>query len=285
MKVKRSLLLVAVGCGALAFAVLQQVAQKYVLLDDKKGGFKVYDVESALTSFVPNGDVEFDASGRPMKGFSKEQGLSFSALKMEGLASRTDAGSFRIKRGSASGSVVVDLASSADSGATATKSHVESELATLVEGADSTTITLPSTFLFSNHVSSAKVDRLLELRAPSGTFVLPLLDQANGTNNPFQSADVKGPIDITVDSKMTEAKGTNRQYVKLRADKMTYDGKTRILRLDGHITGDVEGTPATGKGYSMTVNAEWVTIELDENSAVKQVRSGIGTATGKGGGQ
>ena len=119
MKVKRSLLLVAVGCGALAFAVLQQVAQKYVLLDDKKGGFKVYDVESALTSFVPNGDVEFDASGRPMKGFSKEQGLSFSALKMEGLASRTDAGSFRIKRGSASGSVVVDLASSADSGATA----------------------------------------------------------------------------------------------------------------------------------------------------------------------
>ncbi len=284
MKAKRSLLVLAAGCCAIAFA-WQQTAQKYVLLDDKKGGFKVYDVESALTSFEPDGDVAFEATGRPVRGYSKEQGLVFSANRVEGTAARTGAGSFRIKTGSLVGNALFDVTSTSSGGATSIKSHLESQSVSLNEVGDESRVVFSVPFLFSNHVVSETVDRLLELRAPSGVFTLPLLDQTSGSNNPFKSADVKGPLAIKVDSKQKVSSGVNRQVVTLNADRMTYDGTTRILRLDGNVVGDVETTPATGNPYALMMNASWVTIEMNEDSTIKKVLSGIGSVKAKGGGE
>lgn len=283
MKAKRNLLVASVLCGAAALA-WQQSAQKYVLLDDKKGGFKVYDVESALTSFEPNGDVSFEATGRPVRGYSKDQGLVFSANKLDGKAVRSGSGSFRIQSGTMSGNALMDM-SSVDQGGGSTKSHIESQIVTLNETNDESRVTFPGPFVFTNRVVSESVDRLLELKAPGGTFVLPLLEQAGGSNNPFKSADVKGPLEIKIDSSQKGASGVSSQVVSLKADRMTYDGAKRTIRLEGNVVGDVETKPATGTAYAFVMNATWVTIELDEGSAIKKVNSGIGSVKAKGGGE
>jgi hypothetical protein len=285
MNVKRTLLLVAAGCGAIAFG-LQQQPQKYVLINDNSGGFKVYDVESALTTFTPGGDVAFEASGRPMKGFSKEQGLNFAANRMEGVAVRTGEGSFRLKNGRAAGAVVVDVVSTTSEGGATSRTHLESESFAIVETENESTFTLPSKFVFTNRVTSGTVDRLLEVRAPSGTFVLPLLNQAGGGSNPFRSADVKGPVEVTIDSKTKVTAGTSGQVVRLRADRMTYNGDTRILRLEGNITGNSITTIPNQKPLDLDMVATWITIELTSDSAVKEIKSGVGTASiRQGGGQ
>jgi hypothetical protein len=282
MKVKRSLLLVAVGCGAVALA-FQAGQKKYVILDDKKGGFKIYDVESVLGTFEPNGDYGFEATGTPMRGFSKQQGLVFSANAVDGTASRTAEGSFRIKSAKASGSVVADVNSDNTDGSN-TKSHIESGSMTLSETESAATITFPGAFTFTNHLVSSTVDRNIEVRAPSGTFVLPPLNQSSGTNNPFRSADVRGPVNVTIDSKRKGADGVTRQVVKVKGDKMTYNGETRIMRLEGNITADLETTLPDGTNTGLVTTVEWVTIELDENSALKLVRTGAGRTVGKDGG-
>lgn len=282
MKAKRSLLVLVAGCGCLALA-LQQQPRKYVILDDKKGGFKIYDVESALGSFEPGGDYTFDASGSPMRGHSKEQGLTFSMRSMSGVAARTEGGSFRVKSAKANGSVVAEIASSGAEGSTS-RSHIETEALTLTEDASESTITFPGDFTFANRVVTSGTDRFFEFKAPGGTFVTPLLSQTSGSNNPFKSATVRGPVTATIDSKRTVAEGTSRQLIKLKSATMTYDGATRILRFEGGVEADVEYTPAKGDSLAFTSNYEWLTVELDERSAVVSVKSGAGKSTSKGGG-
>lgn len=282
MKVKRSLLLLAVGCGAMAFA-FQAGQKKYVILDDKKGGFKIYDVESVSGTFDPSGDVGFEATGSPIRGFSKQQGLVFSTNALDGTAVRTADGSFRIKSAKASGSVVADVNSDNTDGSK-TKSHIETGSMTLSETESTATIVFPGAFTFTNHLVSSTVDRNLEVKAPSGTFVLPPLNQSSGSTNPFKSADVRGPVQVTVDSKRTGADGVTRQVIKVKGDRMTYNGEARTMRLEGNVTADLEITPPQGESTGLVSTVEWVTIELDENSALKLVRTGAGKTVGKGGG-
>jgi hypothetical protein len=262
---------------------LQQQPRKYVILDDKKGGFKIYDVESVLGTFAADGSYTFDAKGSPMRGFSKEQGLAFSMRAMDGVAARTDAGSFRIQKAQANGAVVLDTTSEGPE-STTTKGHLATEALSLAEGADSTTVTIPGAFTYTNHATSPTVDRLIELRAPSGTFVLPLLDQSSGTNNPFRSANVRGPVNVTVDSKRTGANGTDRQLLKVRGDAMTYDGARRVLRITGDVVADVELTPAKGEPLAFVSNLAFIEIEFDEDSGFKTFSSGAGGVSSKDGG-
>lgn len=261
----------------------QQQPKKYVILDDKQGGFKVYDVESYQLDFVPDGDISFDAKGQPVRGFSKEQGLVFSANRIIATAERTTGGSLRIKNGQLTGKVVVDVGSTI--GDETTKSHLESESVTMAEEANQTRITLPSAFMFSNHVVSSTADRLMTLRAPSGTFVLPPLDQPSGSGNPFKSADVKGPITITLDSKRKSESGTSRHQVEMRGDRMRYDGAQRVLVLEGNVQYDVVMTPTKGEPVSFGGEGSQVRVEFNEDSTVKQVTGGGGgTVTLRSGG-
>jgi hypothetical protein len=282
MRVKRTLLIAAVGCGCLGFA-LQGAQKKYVILDDKKGGFKIYDVESVLGSFEPDGDYGFEAKGSPMRGFSKKQGLVFSARAMDGVASRTEDGSFRIKNAKATGEVLIDVTSTGTDDAT-TKSHVETGTLTLAESESDATITFPAAFTFTNHAVSSTVDRLLEVKSPSGVFVLPPLNQDSKSSNPFKSADVRGPVSVTVDTRTKVADGTKREVIKVGADRMTYDGTARVMRLEGHVLVDVDVTPPRGEPYGYVSNFEWIEIMFDEDSVVTGTRTGAGGSSGKGGG-
>lgn len=281
MNLRKSFLFLALACGCLAVG-FQQQPRKYVILDDKKGGFKIYDVESVVGTFSPDGGYAFEAEGSPLRGFSKQQGLTFSARTMEGVASRSGEGSFRIESAVAGGGVVLDTTASNSDGSTA-KSHLETQSLTLKE-TDATTITIPGAFTYTNHLVSESVDRLIDLRAPGGTFVLPLLDQTSATNNPFRSANVRGPVNVTIDSKSKGAQGTSRQLVKVKADSMVYNGATRVLRLSGNVVADIDTTPAQGEGLSMTSELEWIELVLDENSALAQVRTGVGKASVREGG-
>ncbi len=282
MKVKRTLLIAAVGCGCLAFA-LQQQPRKYVILDDKKGGFKIYDVESVLGSFEPDGDYGFEAKGSPMRGFSKQQGLVFSTRAMDGVAARTEDGSFRIKNAKATGAVVIEVTST-NADQSTTTSHIESETLTVIESESDSTITFPAAFSFTNRVTATSVDRLLELKAPGGVFVLPRLNQRSESKNPFKSANVRGPLNVTVDTTTKLASGTKREVFKIKADRMTYDGGSRIMRLEGNVVADMQVTPATGEPYGYVSTFDWIALEFDENSVVKKVNTGAGGSTGKGGG-
>jgi hypothetical protein len=282
MRVKRTLLIAAVGCGCLGFA-LQTAQKKYVILDDKKGGFKIYDVESVMGTFESDGDYGFDATGSPMRGFSKQQGLVFSTKAMNGVATRTEDGSFRIKNAKATGEVVIEVSSTGTDDAT-TKSHVETETLTLAESETDSTVTFPVDFTFTNHVVSSTVDRLLDVRAPSGVFVLPRLNQNSGSSNPFKSANVRGPLNVTIDTKTKLPDGTKREVFKVKADRMTYDGTARLMRLEGNVVVDVDVTPTKGDPYGYVSNLDWIEIAFDEDSVVKGFKTGAGGSSGKGGG-
>ncbi len=283
MKVKRTLLIAAVGCGCLAFG-LQTAQKKYVILDDKKGGFKIYDVESMLGGFDPvNGDYSFEATGAPMRGFSEQQGLVFSTRAMDGVAARTDDGSFRIKNAKATGAVVIEVTSTNTDEST-TKSHVETETLTIAETADDATITFPAAFTFTNHVVSSLVDRLMEVKAPGGVFVLPRLSQTSGSSNPFKSANVRGPLNVTVVTKSKLTDGIKLEVIKIKADRMTYDGTKRVMKLDGNVTVDLQVTPPKGEPYGSVSAFESVSLEFDENSRVMMVRTAIGKSVLSGGG-
>lgn len=283
MNVKRILLLVAAGCGAIALG-LQQQPQKYVLINDNTGGFKVFDVESALTSFAPGGDVEFEASGRPVRGFSKEQGLTFSANKLEGIAARTGQGSFRLKEAKASGGVVIDVHSEDSEGTS--DSHLESASVTMKEDADSTNFTFPSAFVFANRAVTPEVNRFFELRAPSGTFEMPLLDRASGQKIPFKNANVPGPVNIVINRVKKQADGEYREDLILRADRLTFDGATRTLKLEGNIVYTIVTKPITGRGLNTTFTSTMISIPFLENGDIGIIEFGIGSATvTQGGGQ
>jgi hypothetical protein len=282
MKVKRTLLLIAAGCGAAAFAI-QQSGQKHVILDDRKGGFKIYNVDSYELGLVPNsGDLRFDATGAPVRGFSKEQGLNFSANRIAGTAARSDGGSMRITNGRMTGNVVFDIAKS--EGGQTDRSHLESASVTLAEEATQARITLPSAFTFTNHVVTPTVDRQFTIRAPSGVFVLPPLNQTSGQANPFRSADVKGPINVSLDSKQTSSAGTSRHEVELRGDRLTYDGASRTLLLEGNIVADVKITPTKGEPLEFTQTGGWARVLFNEDSSVKDVVLGAGTGVLRSGG-
>lgn len=281
MKLMRLLFFGALVLGGLAFASHQ--AQKRVLVSDKKGDFKIFDVESAVTSFDPGGDMEFEATGLPLKGFSKQQGLSFSARSLAGVASRSAGGALRIKRALVKGDVLIDTKSIVSGGGGETTSHIEGSSMLMDERESTNVVTFDQPFTFSNRLVSPGTDRTITVGSPHGEFVLPLLSQASGSNNPFLSADLKGPVKIDIDSVQKSGAGTARWKIALVADAMTYSAQDRTIRLTGHVAGDVESTPAAGEPFGFIVGADWLNIVLDESSQVKSVKSGMGSAKQKGG--
>lgn len=275
-------LLFVFALGAVAFA--GQQTQKRVLVNDKKGEFKIYDVESAVTSFRPGGGMDFEASGSPLRGFSKPQGLAFSANELNGTADRINGGPLRLKKAVAKSSVVIDAQSKTPGGDGASDSHVEAESLTMTELEATTEIAFDKPFTYSNRFVATGTDRTVSLRAPSGNFVLPLLSQNSGSTNPFQSADVKGPVHIDVDSSQKAGQGTAVWKIALFADSLTYSAEDRIMRLTGHVSGDVESKPSSGEGFGFNVNADWMFVYFDESGAVKTIKSGIGKVASKPGG-
>jgi hypothetical protein len=279
MNLKRSLLVVTVAAVCVAPA-WQQQPKKYVILDDKKGGFKIFDVESFEGGWS-EGRYSFEAEGSPMRGFSQQQGLTFSMRALAGTAA-AEGGSYRIRNGRASGNVVADTVTK--EGPDESRSHIESGALTIAEGASDTTITFPGAFTFTNRVTTPTTDRDLQLRAPGGTFVLPLLDQSGDATNPFRSANVRGPVDVTVVDKKKVADGVTTHHLKVRANVLTYNGQTRTLRLEGDLSVELTITPAKGEPQTPVMQGEWLEILLDENSAVTDIRSGAGGVRLKQGG-
>ena len=283
MKTKRSLLLAVLALACVAVAVQDQ--DKGVLLVDKNGNFKIYDAPSSLFDLLENGDISFKAEGSPMRGFSKQQGLTFSAKKMEGYAKRTSDGNLRLQNGTATGDVVMDVKSSVEAAQTTTSSHIETQSLKMTETDTGTTVVFPGPFLFNNSLTTTNLERTIQLKAPSGTFLLPVLDQTAGMKNPFLHADVKGPVDVLVVSKTKTDKGTSQWTVHVVCDSVTYDASDRTLRLLGNVKGDVTTQPATGEPFGFDVNVDWITILLDDNMMWKDVRMGKGGVQSKGGGQ
>lgn len=281
---RRQLLFVVTLAAVSATLIAAQKQPKQVLLNDKKGEFKIYDVESAETSFVPGGDVQFEATGSPLKGYSKKQGVTFSALSMEGLAVRTAEGSLRLKRTLAKGSVTMD-AKSAVTGGGENTSHVQAASLLLEEKEATSHLTFEQAFTYTSRLVADGLDRTITLGSPKGEFVLPLLDQTTSSNNPFLSADVKGRVQIAIDSTQRAGGGTAVWKILLTADGMTYSADDRTVKLVGNVVGDVESRPSTGQPFGFEVNADWLNVYLDEASAVKTIKSGIGSVRQKGGGQ
>ncbi len=269
-------------CAATAYAAHE--GQKRVLVNDKKGEFKIYDVESAVTSFAQGGGIDFEASGSPLRGFSKQQGLVFSAKNLEGTADRTVGGPLRLRRANASGDVLVDTEASV-SGGGGSSSHIESSALTIEEKDATTVVTFEHAFQFSNHFVATGTDRTVALRAPSGEFVLPLMNQSSGSSNPFQSANVKGPVQIDIDSSQKAGEGTAKWKINLKSDSLTYSATDRVMRMTGNVVGDVESDPTSGEPFGFNVNADWMHVTFDESGAVKTIKSGIGTVKSKGGEQ
>jgi hypothetical protein len=283
MKLKRILLLVAAGCGAMALA-WQQQPKKYVILDDKKGGFKVYDVEShELSLDVETGAWSFDATGRPVRGYSKEQGLNFSTNHIQGTAKQTDGGSLKITSGKFLGKVVVDV--DKDAAGQSRKNHLEGESVSMIEEEIGMRISMQSAFAFTDHLVTGTVDRTIVYKAPSGTFVLPTLDQPWPPGNPFKSADVKGPITVTLDSARKSVSGLNVYNATIKGDHMTYNGVENVLLLEGHVTWTYTVKPPNGEEGSFTSGEiEWAKVVFNDDGSVKTVLSGSGVATVRSGG-
>lgn len=263
--------------GALALALVcyaQQPGQSK-LLRAKDGTFAIYyadvDTASVIVDFLVDGDLRFSASGTRLSGFSKDQGLTFAMNALNGVASLAAGQPKKIKHAIASGNVIIDVRRETKKGPSL--SHIETDALEMGETETEAIFKITKPFIFTNKTKTENGDSLIEIRAPSGVFVLPPLDRQLEEANPFLSANVPGPVVVKFISDENGEDGVIRTLVNVRADHMTYDAKERAVHLTGNIIGDYVKKPIDSDKQGIEIESDEILIYLDADSLVTRVRS------------
>lgn len=278
--------LLAAGTIAIALVCYAQQPGQSKLLKAKDGTFAIYyeNVSSAsiLVDFLVDGEVSFNASGTRLNGFSNDQGLRFSMNALDGVASLAEGQPQRIKHAIASGKVVMDVERETKQGPSL--SHLETEAVELKESETEAVFKITRPFLFTNLTKSDTGDRLIELRAPSGVFVLPPLGEPTEAVIPFKSANVPGPVQIKVLSDKIGEDGVIRTLINARADLMSYDAKDRVVRMTGNVTVDYVKKPVDSDKQGVEFDCRQLLIYLNDEGEVVNVQSVTGSLRANDGG-
>ena len=162
-------------------------------------------------------------------------------------------------------------------------SRFESPSANLTDDGTTATVKVPAALLFTNTRTGDYGKRVMVVRGSKGTFVLRSLAEKN--ENPLVSADVSGPVSITVDER--DDKGKVVLYT-LTGDNLDVrsEGDDKVFTLAGnvHLTSDKSEPDKPGTLLNFDVAQASVTVDKDfEVKKVKTKGSGTGTLKDKDG--
>lgn len=267
-----------VATGLLCLAAIGIIAQSQTKpqLSDREQRFAVWYDEFS-TEFPDEKTIDFEFAGKPMRGYSREQNLEFSARSMTGRMLRkvdptTKKADLHLQRGVLSGDAVLTVTDANG------KTTFRSAKSTVEDDGEFATVTVPGSFTSVNsQVTPEGAQRLLTLTASSGKFKLKSLGKKD--KNPLLNADLSGPVMVKSDEVLASGK---RTLFTITGQKLTMraDGTNKILELSGnvHISGDQTGTDGPGLLADMDVNE--ATVILDENNKVKKISSKGSPGTG-----
>lgn len=262
---------------ALVLAAVGSVArQQGPQLADKRMRFAMWFVESS-TTFPDKTSMTFEVSGNPVRGFSKDQNLEFSCRDMTGLINRGKDGEMHLKSGHMKGNVVLTVSD------TAGTSRFESASVDLVDDGNTATVKVPTAILFTNTRTGNYGKRTMVMRGSKGTFVLRSLAEKN--ENPLISADVSGPVTITVDERDGKGKIVLYTLTGNTLDARS-EGENKVLTLTGnvHLTSDKSEPDKIGTILDFDVAQASVTLDKDfEVVKVRTKGSGSGSLRKKDG--
>jgi len=260
----------------LAAAIVSVAQQQKPQLSDKDMRFAMWFAESS-TAFPDKSTITFEVSGRPVHGFSRDQNLEFSCRDMTGRIDRAKSGEMHLKSGQMKGNVVMTVTDKAGT------SRFESASVDLTDDGNTANVKVPSSLLFTSTKSGDYGKRVMVLKGSKGTFVLRSLAEKN--DNPLISADVAGPVTITVDERDDKGKVVLYTLTGNTLDARS-EGDDKVFTLSGnvHLTSDKTEPDKVGAILNFDVAQATVTVNKDfEVVKVKTKGNGSGTLRDKDG--
>ncbi|MCH7904113.1 MAG: hypothetical protein IH944_06040 [Armatimonadetes bacterium] len=270
-----ALFLVCYAAGQVGQAQTEQAK-----LEDKDGRFALFATEW-LAEGLPTERITFTAI--PARGWFKDQGLTFSAGHLDGVIVRGSDGEMRLQDVDARENVRFDI-ESVDRDGRKSKSTMLSEWMTLSDDGETAVVTFKEPFKYKMVSEIEFGHREIDLRGPSGTFVLPSLTAESTDAIPLRSAQVPGPVTVRITTTRREDdKPEEVQIYNMTAQSMTYDSKTRTLTFKGDVVTTIVTTTADSEGDPITFRNDFVAITFDENGEIANWSSGAGEAKIGGG--
>lgn len=277
MKISPFVLLPA---GLAVIVLAQAKPQSTARFGDRKDNFAILNFRSQLVEGNITDGFSFTFSGNPLTGYSRSQGLEFSAQTLTGRAVSDKKGGLLLRNAKASGSVVVEIKRTE-----ATGNQVEGKITTgtltLDDPGDRATITIPGTFTYTQTDTMKAGGRSLTMSGASGNVVVDTLKAMS--KSPLRSATVTGPVKMILKSRRTGAdEKTTVTDMVATGQRLTFDGATRTMVLTGSITFDGSQNDESGAGFLGKMTADKLTVWFaDDTFEVKNFRleGGPGSAT------
>jgi hypothetical protein len=269
---------------------------KQYYLRDKKKSFAIENMTSYVSEYTPDGTIEFNGSGKPLKGWSKEQGLEFEALEISGAAKKTGKDELFLERAGLSGNVVISLTRDLYGKDDKTRTKPIGTAKTVMTTASlefneaelNATVTTPGLFkvVQTETVPDGNQKKVLTLSGRRSEFTfLPLKSKSD---DPLRKAVINGPVVLDYVAERDEKVGekTERRTTKVKAsgESMAYDAESRTLTLSGNIL--YEYTSPTG--YEGEGNCDSLVVYFNDKNEIKKVRGNASAGkstvkeTGKG---
>ncbi len=251
---------VSILLASLALAttvILAQKAKTVGHLKDKNGTFAIDGITSQLTE----GNVDktsFDFAGKPLTGYSKKQGLNFSAGRIKGIMLSAN-GTSTLETATLTGNVLV--VSRTESSRGKSEDRIQSARVEFKDSPSGPVIKLPGAFTYSSAITGPATDQVMVLRAPGGEVSLfPFKSQAS---MPLQHAVLSGPIVLTIKTTKSGDKGAVTQNIKAKGDHLVFDHSSRTLVLSQNVSVDGDQSQ-DGNVFYGTLTGETLTIKLND---------------------
>lgn len=281
---KRSSLLPMFSLTLVAI-VLAQSSGQTGSFKDQAGKFGVSGILSPEVRSDPqNGTLHFEFTGKPLTGYSKDQGLEFRANHAEGDLKRADK-SYNLQAMTIKGDAWMKVSKNDTKKKTSTEVEATSDLLTITDGAESAKIVSPGRItVVSNGVGEGK--RRVELRGPNATLTVDSLTKQS--DDPVRSAVMTGGVTVVVDSVAIDKDGKeSRVSMTATGDRLDYDRTTREVVLSGNVT--VKGTSLSpGKEQDLvfdgTLTGKEFRLKLDKGNEIVSWSLGQGKAAFREGG-
>lgn len=264
---------------AIPILILAQNPGQRAKFGDRKDNFAILNFTSQLVEGNINEGFTFTFGGNPVSGYSRSQGLEFSAKTISGRAVSDKSGGLLLRNATASGGVVVDIERTEDAG-TKIIGKLTTSTATIDDPGSAATIKIPSAFTYTQTDTDKAEKRVITMNGSSGTVVVDTLKAIS--KSPLRSANIVGRVKVVI--KVTDLKDGKSTTTDMEAtgDRLTYDGNGRVMVLSGNVVFDGSQNDNTGAGFLGQMNADKLTVWFQgDKFEVKNIKleGGPGTAT------
>lgn len=268
---KKRLILLSLALVASAF-LAGQAGKSGSRFADRANEFVLENLQEFVSEGLPGQPQKFRATGAPLRGFSKKQGIRFVAKQVDGIAAPAGKGALQLKEATATGDVVLERGLT-EGAAKANYVLRTQKLLFRDDGAEATA-TLPVALTLESDSSGEGATRNWTIQGTSG--VVKMASQAKSAADPLKSAEIAGPVVMKlVSTTRQEVEGktsTVKTIVDGKGDRLLYDATTRTLVVVGNV--DYKGTRSVDGGapdeYESQVDR--MTVVFDQKYEIVNVR-------------